>query len=195
MKIFNSLKKVVAELEKESINWAIAGGVAACIYRAEPRFTGDIDIVLSDIPEANSKKIAHAVLERLGYKPIVGFIVRKNKSKLDQPSLIAAREDRQESFVGIDLILPVLPWVEPAIERAQLNKIDFGFGVFPTITPEDLIIAKLFAISDDPSRPYDRDDIISICRNNSKLDAAYIKSQIVIYRLDVPGDLKSLLSV
>ena len=154
MKIFDSLRRVVRELEGESIKWAIAGGVAACIYRVEPRYTGDIDIVLS-----------------------------------------GAREDQQGSFVGIDLILPVLPWVEPAIARAQLNKIDFGFGMLPTITPEDLILAKLFAIYDNPDRPYDRDDVISVCSNTPDLDRGYLASQIGQFGIIVATDLRTTIGI
>ena len=190
MKIFDSLKRVVKELEGESINWAIAGGVAACIYRSEPRYTGDIDIILSEASGCDARTIAQNVLTRLGYKPIVGFITAENSPKIGKPSLIAAREDQQGAFVGIDLILPVLPWIEPAIVRAQLNKIDFGFGRLPTITPEDLIIAKLFAIQDNPSRPYDRDDVLSVCRNTSNLDRGYIASQIELFGIRLATDLQ-----
>ena len=50
-----------------------------------------------------------------------------------------------ELDVGVDFILPEMPWFESAITRAQANQLDFGFGEIPCITLEDMIIAKLFA--------------------------------------------------
>jgi hypothetical protein len=195
MKIFDSLKRIVKELEGEANDWAIAGGVAACIYRSEPRYTGDIDIILSEVDGADATTVAQNLLSRLGYKPILEFITGEKNQKIGRPSLIAAREDQQGTFIGIDLILPVLPWVEPAIARAKLNRIDFGFGKLPTITPEDLVIAKLFAIHDSPSRPYDRDDILSVCKNTPNLDRGYIAGQIAQHGIQVATDLLAAIKI
>jgi hypothetical protein len=196
MRIFDCLKLLVSQLNSEPIEWAIAGGVAACIYRSEPRYTGDIDIIISPRRvESDAALIAEGVLKRLGYKPILGFIAGEKIKTIGKPSLIAAREDTKGSFVGIDLILPVLPWVGPAIVRAQANKIDYGFGYLPTITPEDLVIAKLSAIQDTPDRPYDRDDIVSVCKNSPNLDRVYIVTQVSLFQIEVPTDLRSVIKL
>lgn len=189
MQIFDSLKRVVSELHPHEGRWAICGGIAACLYRAEPRYTGDIDIVLGGIPIQEARELAEGILSRLGYKPILGFITDLDGKLISGPALIVAREDKQRSFLGIDFLLPAQPWIEPAIHRAQINRIDYGFAELPTITPEDLIIAKLFALQSSPARPYDLDDVLSILNNLENIDFDYVNQAITQYSINVPPEV------
>lgn len=45
MNVFEEFKRLVAELQKQAVRYALVGGVAMAFY-AEPRFTRDIDILL-----------------------------------------------------------------------------------------------------------------------------------------------------
>jgi len=45
MNVFEEFKRVVLELEKQKVRYAIVGGVAMAFY-TEPRFTRDIDILV-----------------------------------------------------------------------------------------------------------------------------------------------------
>jgi len=38
---------------------------------------------------------------------------------------VIGREREDSSYVGIDFLLPVLPWISDAIERAQANQLDY----------------------------------------------------------------------
>ena len=189
MQIFDKLKQIILELQPYQGKWAICGGVAACLYRAEPRFTGDIDIVLGGIPVQEAIEFAEEILKHLGYKPILGFISDLDGKLIKGPGLIVAREDQHKAFVGIDFLLPVQPWIEPAVHRAQSNLIDYGFSKVPTITPEDLIIAKLFALQSAPSRPYDLDDILSILSSVKKIDFGCIRQAVAEYSIKVPPEV------
>lgn len=62
MNVFQEFKRLVSELEKQAVRYALVGGVAVAFY-AEPRFTRDMDILVD--PEDFEK--AKDILEREGY--------------------------------------------------------------------------------------------------------------------------------
>ena len=93
----------------------------------------------------------------------------------------------------IDLLLPTFPWVEQSILRAQDNLIDYGFAKFPTVTPEDIIIAKVFALSIEENRFTDMDDIQSILATNNQLDLLYLVQELERLNLSFPKALESQL--
>ncbi|NMC61775.1 MAG: nucleotidyl transferase AbiEii/AbiGii toxin family protein [SAR324 cluster bacterium] len=189
MQIYDRLKEIFSKLQPYNGRWAICGGIAACLYRAEPRYTGDIDIVLGSLPTAEARELAEKLLSSLGYQPKLGFLQGLEGVLIKGPALIMAREDNLKEFVGIDFLLPVQAWIDPAVRRAQNNLIDFGFSEIPTITPEDLIVAKLFALHSSPKRPYDIDDVQSILSNLKDIDSEYILQAIDKYGLKVPSEI------
>jgi hypothetical protein len=193
MKLFANLKRATAVLEKYPGAWAICGGVAACVYRDTPRFTGDLDIAVVDHPLAPAREIALAVTTALGYSPIVGFVTDQHGKLLEQQALIVGRESGEGLYVGIDFLLPVLPWVEGAVVRAQANLLDYGFAEIPTITPEDLIVAKLYAYQGNPERPFDLDDVRSILRNQKTLDSLFIVKLATDFDITIPEGISSTL--
>ena len=62
MNIFEEFKRLVLELEKHKVRYALVGGVAMAFY-AEPRFTRDIDLLVisDDLDKTKS------ILEKDGY--------------------------------------------------------------------------------------------------------------------------------
>jgi hypothetical protein len=192
MKLFQSLKRTVEILAPWPDCWAICGGVAAAIYRPTPRYTGDIDIVLVDAPSLPAAKLAEQVVTALGYKPIAGWIADRQGKLIGSQALVVGREAPGGSYIGIDFLLPVLPWITEAVRRAQFNRLDFGFANLPTITPEDLLIAKLFAFADSPERMADLDDLISICSSSIALDEEYLRERIARYGLSIPSQLERI---
>lgn len=192
MKIFSEFKKVVEILQEYNGSWAVCGGVAASIYRKESRFTNDIDIALIDHNGTSAEQIALEITKKLGYKEIIGFLPDIHNPNQQIKGLICCRNDNNESFIGIDFLLPIIPWIEKAVTTAQDNKVDYGFELIATITPEDLIIAKLIALKNTPNRKYDEDDIIEILKSQ-KLNIDYINEQILTYKLDLSLDMKEKL--
>lgn len=193
MKLNVNFKSVVSALAEWDVRWAVCGGMAAGVYRKEPRFTADIDIALVDTPKAKAREIAESIITKFGLEPKIGFIESKSGALLPGAALVSVKDEIEGSYFGFDFLLPLLPWVTLAVERAQSNLLDFGFGKIPTISPEDLIIAKLFAHQTAPGRPYDLDDILSILGNNSDLDFGYLKTQITRLALPVPDQVGALL--
>lgn len=102
---------------------------------------------------------------------------------------MSGRVDNNERYTGVDFFLPVLPWVNEAVTRAQANMLDFGFALLPTVTVEDLLIAKLFALQGSAERAIDLDDIQSILRSKLELDWVYLKEKISKFKLKVPKEM------
>jgi hypothetical protein len=183
VKLFSHLKSVAKILELHEGYWAVCGGIAACLYRETPRYTGDIDIAICDSPTVAAVSIAEQAVQSIGYKPIAGWVTDQHGRLIEGQALVLGRESGELGYIGIDFLLPKLPWIPDAIKRAQMNKLDFGFSLLPTIVPEDLIIAKLFAIQGSPNRPNDLDDVRSILSNQKGLDMILIAELAQKYNL------------
>lgn len=62
MNIFEEFKRLVMELEKQKVRYALVGGVAMAFY-TEPRFTRDIDLLIDSEDFEKTK----GILEKDGY--------------------------------------------------------------------------------------------------------------------------------
>jgi len=188
MKIFQELRRVFEALQPFEGYWCLCGGVAASVYGAEGRFTNDIDVALMDTPSQTANEVASQVLQQLGYQAMLGFVRDPNHSSSQQVlGLLVGRVSGNDAFVGVDFLLPVFPWVEDAVTRAQLARFDFGFAKIPTIQPEDLLIAKLHALRDAPERGVDLLDIRSMMRASHSLDFEYLNRKLLQYNLTLPS--------
>ncbi|MEX2605735.1 MAG: nucleotidyl transferase AbiEii/AbiGii toxin family protein [Kiritimatiellia bacterium] len=70
--------------------------------------------------------------------------------------------------------------------------IDFGFGRIPTLTVEDVILAKLCAIQ-SKVRPKDLDDLDSIFTAKPAMDWSYLKREAERMQLRLPSSAKPFL--
>lgn len=174
MKLFSELKRVAGALEKFKGSWALCGGVVASIYRETPRFTHDIDIAVVDRKNQSAEELATEVLKLLKYDPILGFV--GDLTGHQEKALICGRIAEDSLFIGVDFLLPVFPWVKDAVFRAQSNLIDYGFSKLPTITVEDLLIAKISALQ-FKSRAQDIDDVESLLSHWTNIDIGYVLGQ------------------
>lgn len=124
--------------------WVLAGALAADRYRAGPRFTTDLDLLIEwddRLPTA---------IEPLGHD------VRVMADPDSHPHLLMLRSETER----IDLIVAVVEYQELAIRRGLADHV---------LTVEDVIVHKLIAW-----RAKDRDDISSILAADPDLDEAYI---------------------
>ena len=76
----------------------------------------------------------------------------------------------------MDILLPEMPWVESALRRGQANQVDFGFGAVPTLTLEDAVLSKLYALN--RLRAKDLDDLQSIFEADHEVDVPYLAGQM-----------------
>ena len=171
----------------------MAGGFAAGLYRTEPRLTLDIDFVLA--ADDAVEKLAVEIVESLGLKAgivreadLAGgphFAIRKRSTL---PCMVVGRFSDDPRGKGVDVLLPTLEWVAGAVDRAQHNNVDFGFDTVPTITLEDCIISKLFALRASPIRAKDLDDLQSIFAAPHEIDTAYLAGQMKRFGLVIPKE-------
>jgi hypothetical protein len=182
----------IGELSKLECKFAVGGGFAADLYRSQIRGTGDIDFLF--FTDGLEKEKGKELLKQLGLegrettlfdlKSIPGM----NKRSAEVFILVGRKGKEKE---GVDLLLPPFPWFQQAIKRAQSNHFDFGHGVgpVPTLTAEDVILAKLFA-----GRLKDKDDINSIFESHAdpdskvELDLNYLIEQMQRLNLPLPKE-------
>lgn len=185
------LKNAVKVFEKRGVAFCLVGGHAASLYRSQERLTRDVDFALTADPVSNSRQLAEDVIRELGLTPMLGFIARsKTSSSRPGVCMITSTPGPKEHKGLIDILLPDLPWVIAAIERAQHNLINLGFADVPVITPEDLVIAKTFALLDSPDRFQDLDDLKEIFKSVAELDQDYIRAAFDKFSLCIPEMLK-----
>jgi hypothetical protein len=168
----------------------VAGGIAASIYRDRPRLTNDIGIAI-DLGQASEDK-AIQILNKLGFNAAAGWISDSNQLLKRSVALVIGRKNLNELESTIDFLLPVFPWLPQAVQRANENRIDYGFAKFPTLTPEDIIIAKAFALKLDENRFQDMDDIQSILKQHNSLDLIYLARAFEELRLSLPKTLEAI---
>jgi hypothetical protein len=106
--------------------------------------------------------------------------------------MILGRREGDPHAIGIDFILPEMPWFGSAFERSQSNRIDFGFGKIPCLTVEDAILSKLYSFKNDSSRFSDLDDLKSIFLAGHPLDLAYLIGQMRKLDLPIPRPVKEM---
>lgn len=191
MAVLSALKKLRSALRTYDGHFAICGGVAASLYRKEPRVTNDIDIALDLGSIAKSKAAAISIIKGLDLTPAAGWIAGAGERIGSSAPLVIGRRSSEDKFGSVDFLLPSFPWVSKAIARAQINRADFGIGEFPVITCEDVIISKLFALMIEESRFADLDDLREIFAMKPKLDLSYLGAEITRLKLVVPKELKA----
>ena len=197
MNLEKFLKDVVQHLEKENIQFALAGGLVASLYRAEKRLTNDLDFLL--FSKAHTQAQAEKIIKHFKLTPhaitkaqLEGGPMFAIKRKSTPTFMIVGRGEEKDDQIGLDFILPTMPWFAKAMLRAKLNCIDFGFAKIPCLTVEDVIIAKIYA-AQNPVRFKDLDDLQSIFAAQHALDLDYLVGELKKYDLTLSQALQSIL--
>lgn len=181
------LKTAVELFEKNECLYCLIGGHAASIYRRKERLTSDVDFALMGIPPERSRTLAQEIIQLSGLEPVLGFIPpSQHESKRKSVCMVTSKPSGNELKGIIDILLPELPWVENAVRRAQSNRINLGFALVPVITPEDLVIAKCYALRNSPDRFQDLDDLKEIFLSVRDLDYRYLWAELKRLGLGVP---------
>ncbi|MBI2341009.1 MAG: nucleotidyl transferase AbiEii/AbiGii toxin family protein [Deltaproteobacteria bacterium] len=190
-------KRVVDLLKKEKVRFALAGGLVASLYRKTQRLTNDLDFLILAGPRTQDK--ACSIVRAVGLKPTLVrkadleggplFAIKRGRTR---PYIVAGRAEGDPSKIGLDFILPEMPWFENALDRAEHNNVNFGFGPVPCLTVEDVLIAKFFSFKNDARRFNDLDDLKSIFEASHDLDLAYLSGQMQKLDLEVPPPVKAL---
>jgi predicted nucleotidyltransferase len=148
-----ALRLANAILTGAGVPHALLGGVAANLYRKQPRATQDVDFAVRADRAATEKLLA--AFEAAGWKPVTRW------DKHEAIRLTAAGLPR------VDLLLAGTPFEESALARAAQLSID---GIeMRIVRPEDLIVYKLLA-----GRPHDYEAAGAILQAIDGIDEAYV---------------------
>jgi hypothetical protein len=198
MSLEQLFEAAVRELRKRNVPFAVAGGLAADLYRREPRLTMDVDLGI--LTESHGKETGVAVIEALGLRAGIArkadldggplFAVRGRNT---EPCMVVGRSASKEFAEGVDILLPAIPWVKDAVRRAQANEVDFGFGGVPVLTIEDVILSKLYALMASRLRAKDLDDLQSIFETGHPLDVPYLAGQMRRLKVTPPRTAEAFL--
>ena len=188
----SALKKTVAALTQLPCRFCLVGGHAASLYRSQERFTRDVDFAVVASPKVKSRAVAEKAIEALGLKPVVGVIpLGKKEPKRPAVCMITSEPAAQELTGLVDILLPEVPWVPEAVERAQSNVLNLGFADVPVITPEDLILAKCLSAANEPDRFQDLDDIKQLFKDVKDLDIDYLRRRLHELSLVIPEPVRA----
>jgi hypothetical protein len=150
-----ALSALAALLRGLGIRWALMGALAANRYRASPRLTQDVDLLLANVgPGLEALEAAARA---------AGWNVRRASP---EGELLRLRHPE----LGIaDLLIAGTEYQQQAIGRAREEPVGDGESA-PVLTAEDVIVHKLIA-----GRTQDRADIEAILAAGVLLDERYIE--------------------
>ncbi len=151
----SALSALAAILRELGIRWALIGALAANRYRASPRLTQDVDLLLADA--GSGLEVLEAAVRAAGWQ------VRRASP---EGELLRLRHPE----LGIaDLLIAGTEYQQEALRRAREEPIGGG-ETAPVLTAEDVIVHKLIA-----GRSQDLADIEAILAARVPLDDPYIE--------------------
>lgn len=152
--IDKSLAEFLDGLFGRDPGWSVVGAHAANVYRREPRFTLDVDLLVS-LGSRSMLDAATAFTER-------GWTVRTM-----DPEGWLLRVSHPE-YGHMDVIASETPYQDEALRRARRVDLVEGLSAH-VLSPEDVIIHKLIA-----DRAKDDADIEDILHTETPLDWDYL---------------------
>ena len=144
MDLIEELKKLISQLERHEIDYALCGGLAIAIY-AKPRATLDIDMMI----DPNFLEKAKMAVSELGFESSAAPM------QLHDGAIIIHRLVKIDEISGEHLVLDFL-LVTSKIREAWEDKITVEWEGNPlkVVSPNGLILLKSFRKSGQ-----DKDDI------------------------------------
>lgn len=159
MSLIQGINEFTSQLQKESIEFGIIGGLAVFAYGGE-RTTFDVDFLIHADNRLKIKELA----QKLNLK-----IVNENSEviQLSGPA-------------QIDIIFANRPTSQEMLKRLKT----VGELPYPVVAPEDLIGLKIQAFASDRSREFtDKGDILTILKNVPDLDLNKVKEYADIFNV------------
>ncbi len=152
MQLYQEFFLIIQEFEKQKILYSVVGGIAMAFHN-HPRFTRDIDFLISPDEIKKVKKI----LENLGYfESAPPWTFKKINLILNRFMKIEAHD-----YLVIDVLLGNEPRYQKIIESSL--KEEWNQGVVKIATKEDLIWMKQLRNSDQ-----DRVDIRKLSHDEDR---------------------------
>lgn len=154
MTLFDGLKRIVADLTRHSVSFALIGGLAVSV-RTQPRFTRDVDLSVSLIRDPEAEALTHALIQA-GYE-VLGQIEHDATARLAAVRLSPPGEPKGPV---IDLMFASSGIEAEIVSNAERLEIQPGLNV-GVARLEHLIALKVLS-RDDDKRPQDRADLVAL---------------------------------
>lgn len=158
--LVSALEDVVAVLDRSGVSYALIGGLATG-YRARPRYTKDIDLLL-EVPQVVLPRLLDSLREcgfEFDARSVIDEFTRHHMAVLWREG------------VRLDWLKPVLPVYRHVLERARPEP--GPSAPIRVATAEGLILLKLLAF-----RLQDQTDIEAlVAANRGTLDIEWIKRE------------------
>jgi hypothetical protein len=164
-RLVEMLREVVAAFCRAQVDHALAGGMAVAAH-GHPRATKDIDFLIDHADAARAEE----ALKSLGFAPAsddrsTGFVRYSRRPLPSMPEIVE----------WVDLLLARHAVGRGLIEHASLNPVQWQGIALPIVSAEGVVLMKVLACVDDPSRGHDRSDIIALLRAGGKsFDRAWV---------------------
>ena len=162
--LWPALRRIAADLTAERARWAVVGGIASGA-RTEPRFTRDVDIAVSMADDAESERLARALLVR-GYR-VLAQLEQEATGRLATVRLLLPTDAGVDTVV--DLLFASCGIESEIVAAAEPLALTAGLTV-PVARPEHLIAMK--SLSHSNRRPQDR---VDLCKLIGAASAAEIR--------------------
>ena len=164
--IESALADIIQKLANMGRSFALVGGLAVS-FRAEVRFTRDVDVAVVVKDDADFEALVFA-LRASGYFPVATV------EHMQQKRLSTARLQSPLGFV-VDLIAASCGIEHEVVERATLIDLP-GVGQLPIARSEELLAMKVLSMSE--RRLQDRIDARNLILYGDQLDLAAVKENL-----------------
>lgn len=163
-----AVRTIGALLEAQGATWALAGALAANVYRHDVRATGDVDLLVGfgAFDSASALAALADSLERTGW----ALTDRRN-----QDWMLRARH---AEYGLVDVLSVGMVYQERAVERAVVHVGDDGTQL-RVLAIEDVLIHKLIA-----DRSKDAADVESILATEPEMDLAYLNHWLAEWAIE-----------
>jgi predicted nucleotidyltransferase len=167
--LLETLKRAQRDLARHGARCCLVGGLAIGV-RAEPRFTGDLDLAVAVSSDAEAEALV-AALRADGYR-ILALLEQQTTGRLSTVRMIPPGGD--EEGVIVDLLFAACGIEPEIVDAGEIMQIATDV-MTPVARPEHLIAMKVLS-RNDTRRPNDRADLVALLARSSQAQIATAKA-------------------
>ncbi|HMY16336.1 MAG TPA: nucleotidyl transferase AbiEii/AbiGii toxin family protein [Polyangium sp.] len=165
-----ALADITQKLRDAGRSFALVGGLAVS-FRAEVRFTRDVDLAVVVENDADFETLVYSLR-------VSGYVVVATVEQTQQKRLATARLQSPHGFV-VDLMAASCGIEKEIVERATMIEMP-GVGELPIARAEELLAMKTLSMS--PRRLQDQLDVRNLILYAENLDLNAVKENLELIR-------------
>lgn len=166
--LFDLLARVDKDLVDCAVDWALVGGLAVGA-RTEPRFTRDLDVVVSTKSDADAERLVMSMRSR-GYQ--INLVLEQARTgRLATVRLLPAGDDRL-----VDLLFASSGIESDIVDRS--DRLEVAPGLSLLVANVGHLIAMKVLSRDDRTRPQDKADLVALLKIASPSDLTMARAAV-----------------